>query len=408
MSADKKCVWYISKYAAPPGPGAAGTRGFMLMKELARLGHRSVIVGSDSNNLGQIPVPESHYEHRSIDGVDVWVVRTMRYGVAKSARRILSWLHFEWRLFRMPKADLPVPDAVIASSLSLLTILNGFFLRRRYRCRLVFEVRDIWPLTIVQEGGFSRYNPVILILAWIERVGYQYADVIVGTMPNLHEHVVDVLGYDRPVFCVPMGIDCVDPLPQLVVPEEYVSKFIPLDKFIVAHAGTIGITNALESFLECATLCVQDSRVHFLILGEGDLKEGYIQKFGSLPNVTFAPRVDKQMVQSVLSRCDLLYFSVHDSLVWRFGQSLNKVVDYMMSGRPIVASYSGYPSMVNEAGCGTFVPSGDVEALRAEIVRYSQMTEYDRESVGARGRDWLLQNRCYETLANNYVEVIFN
>ena len=42
------------------------------------------------------------------------------------------------------------------------------------------------------------------------------------------------------------------------------------------------------------------------------------------------------MVQSVLSRCDLLYFSVHVSTVWKYGQSLNKVIDYMLAGKPVV------------------------------------------------------------------------
>ena len=40
------------------------------------------------------------------------------------------------------------------------------------------------------------------------------------------------------------------------------------------------------------------------------------------------------------------------SKVWDYGQSMNKIVDYMMAGKPVVASYSGYPSMLNEAGSG--------------------------------------------------------
>lgn len=74
-----------------------------------------------------------------------------------------------------------------------------------------------------------------------------------------------------------------------------------------------------------------------------------LQNTGICRNLIFAPKVQKQMVQSVLARCDLVYFSVHVSTVWRFGQSLNKVIDYMLSGKPIIASYTGYPSMINEA-----------------------------------------------------------
>ena len=67
----------------------------------------------------------------------------------------MSWLHFEWRLLRSDGNSLPRPDAIIVSSLSILTILNGLWIRRRYRTRLIFEIRDIWPLTLVEEGGFG-------------------------------------------------------------------------------------------------------------------------------------------------------------------------------------------------------------------------------------------------------------
>ena len=112
------------------------------------------------------------------------------------------------------------------------------------------------------------------------------------------------------------------------------------------------------------------------------------------------------MVQSVLSRCDLLYFSVHVSEVWRYGQSLNKVIDYMLAGKPVVASYTGYPSMINEAGCGTYVPAGEEDSLRQEILRYARMPADEREATGARGRAWILQERTYPALAARYLKIL--
>ena len=40
-----------------------------------------------------------------------------------------------------------------------------------------------------EEGGFSRYNPAILLISWLEKLGYMRSDGIIGTMPNLAEHV---------------------------------------------------------------------------------------------------------------------------------------------------------------------------------------------------------------------------
>lgn len=404
----KPCIWYVSKYVAPPAKVGAGGRGYLIMCEFARMGYQSVIITSDSNQLTEVPILEEPYLFQEVDGMRLCWVRTMKYTVAKSLRRILSWLNFEWRLWRLPKNGLPAPDVVIVSSLSLLTILNGFLLRRRYKCRLVLEIRDIWPLTIREEGGFSRWNPLVLGLGFIEKLGYRFADAIVGTMPNLGEHVAGVLGRPKTTHCIPMAVDEAALGVGEALPADYVETYIPKGKFIVAHAGTIGITNALDTMLDCAEAMKNDPRVHFLVVGEGDLRAHYQRKYAHLSNLTFAPRVPKQMVQSVLSHCDLLYFSVHVSAVWKYGQSLNKVIDYMLAGKPVVASYTGFPSMINEADCGTYVPAGDIEALRREVLRYAAMDAAQREAIGRRGREWILANRRYETLAKNYLAILFD
>jgi len=401
-------IWYVSKYVAPPGSGTAGGRGYLLMKELAAMGHRVAIITSDSNQLVDPPHFDGGYLIQDVDGMQLCWVRTMKYSVAKSARRILSWLHFEWRLLWLPQQLLPKPDVVVVSSLSLLTVLNGLWWRVRYKCRLVFEVRDIWPLTITEEGGFKPSNPFVWGLGLIERLGYKYADAIVGTMPNLGAHVHQVLGYSKSVHCIPMGVDATMFASPEPLPAGYVDTYLPKGKFVVAHVGSIGITNALDTFLQCAQAMQDQPNIHFLVVGDGDLRQIYQQQYAHLSNLSFGPRVSKGMVQSVLAKCDLLYFSVHVSKVWRYGQSLNKVIDYMMAGKPVVASYTGYPSMINEADCGTYVPAGDVPALKQEVERYAGLPEVERLKIGARGKAWLLENRSYPKLAKQYLDIMLN
>lgn len=158
------CIWYISKYVSPPAQASSGGRGYLLMREIAALGHQSVIITSDSNQLARVPELQAAVLTQQVDGLTLVWLRTMKYQVAKSARRILSWLDFEYRLFRLPKKTLPKPDVVVVSSLSLLTVLNGFVLRWRYGCRLVIEIRDIWPLSITEEGALVHATP--WCLAW--------------------------------------------------------------------------------------------------------------------------------------------------------------------------------------------------------------------------------------------------
>ncbi len=402
-----KTIWYVTKYFSPKTANSPGGRGWFLMDEMRRAGYQVIVISSDSNNLVDLPVLNKRVTLQDADGVKIVWLKTMKYSVAKSVHRILSWFHFEWNLFCLNKSQLPRPDVVIISSLSLLTIINGLLMRFKYKSRLVFEVRDIWPLTIVEEGGFSNGNLFVRGLAWLERLAYRKSDAIVGTMPNLAAHVRQELGVERPVFCVPMGVsqghlnDVVD------VPADYAERYLSSSKFKVVHAGTIGITNALDVFFNAARAMREQTDVEFIIVGDGALKQSYQNQYGDLPNLVFAPKVSRDMVQSVLEKGDLLYFSVHDSRVWDYGQSLNKVIDYMLAAKPIVASYNGYPSMIDESGCGIFIPANDTDALVAAILEMKSKERDTLEQMGAQGRAWLLQNRSYSKLAGDYLDILF-
>jgi glycosyltransferase involved in cell wall biosynthesis len=402
-----QCVWYVSKYVITPVEGEPAGRSYALMREIADLGYEAVIVTSDSMGMFDAPVAERSYQLEGRDGIALCRIRTLKYKTSKSLRRILSWIDFEWRLLWLPDADLPRPDAVVVSSLSLLTVLNGLRLRRRHGCRLIFEVRDIWPLTLTEEGGFSTRNPLVIALGAVEKLGYRRADAIVGTMPNLGQHVEERIGTPRPAFCIPMGVDLRAVDSPVLLPAEYVATYVPKADFLVAYAGSIGISNALDVFFECVESLSQQPGIQFVVVGDGDLRDTYERRFGSLPNLTFAPRIPKAMVHDFLSHADLLYLSVHNSAVWDFGLSLNKLIDYMLAGKPIVASYSGYPSMIDEAECGTFVPAGDAEALRDELVRLANMPPAERAAIGERGRAWLLEHRDYRVLAREYLRILF-
>ena len=67
----------------------------------------------------------------------------------------------------------------------------------------------------------------------------------------------------------------------------------------------------------------------------------------------------------------------------KYGQSLNKVIDYMSAGKVIIGSYSGFPSMINEAECGEFIPENSIGDLVETITKYCEM------APRVRGRDWI-------------------
>ena len=402
--APAQTIWLVSKYITPRKYGFE-TRPFALARRFREEGRTPIVITSDSNHFGTYPRFDSTYTREIIDGVETWWVRTRKYTKTASIARVISWIDFEIKLFRMPLEDLPKPDVILVSSLSLPTILNGLRMRRKYGGKLVFEIRDIWPLTAVEEGGFSPTNPFIKVLAWIERIGYRRSDMIVGTMPNLGEHVRNVAGRGLRCECVPFGFDP-DFFSQNGEAPFDMEVRIPRGRLVVGYAGSMGTTNALETIIQCVKDLKDDDRFFFLFLGAGDLRDKFVAETIGLSNVAFLAKVDRSKVRAVLAQCDLLYFAVQDSPVWRYGMSLNKLIDYMMAGKPIVGSYSGYPSMLDEAGCGEFVPASDVNALKQALNRFAALSEERRASMGRAGRDWLLANRPWEVVARKYLELL--
>jgi len=399
-------IWVISKYAGVPWYGTLAPRMYHLAREFARQGHRVVLIMSDANHLAKFPEPREVYNWENRDGVEICWIKTRKYKKTASVGRVLSWFDFERRLYLMPREHLPDPDVVLVSSISILSVVYGARLKKKYDAKLLFEIRDIWPLTMTAEAGFSRWHPLVLFLGMVEKYGYEKADLVIGTMPRLDLHVREIIGRDVPFHCCPLGYVPDELDRENPVPAETLEQYIPKGKFIVGYAGSIGLTNALEPLIQCIEQFTDRDDVHFLLLGAGDMRQSYMDRLAGNSNVSFMPRVSKNEVRSVLRECDLLYLSAFDSPLWKFGQSLNKLIDYMLSGKPVIASYSGYRSMLNEADSGIFVPSGDVGALKDAIVALVALPEAERREMGERGKKWILDNRSYEILAERYLAAI--
>ena len=393
-------VWCISKYASPPEYGV-GARLFYIAKEFCNIGLNVLLISSDANHLTKYPHTDNVYNFEKYDNLSHMWIKTYKYSKSASLKRFISWMDFEYKLFRFDRSNYRKPDVVIISSLSLFTIIYGIYLKKTYDCKLVFEIRDIHPLTLIEEFGVSKWNPMVLLMRLVEKIGYKKADLIVGTMPNLREHVQDIVCYKKDVFHSPLGIHEI--WSNEVKPSDSIDSLFPgTNQCVIGYAGSMGISNALAPFIEAIEKLSAEKGIYFVMVGDGDLKSTYIERLSGLANVKIGPKISQRDIPYFLSKCDLLYLSTHDSRVWKYGQSLNKLIDYMMAGKPIVASYSGYQSMLNEANAGVFIPTGDVDSIVKAIYYFKDMNPDERNLYGSRGKNWVEENHSYENIAQRY------
>jgi glycosyltransferase involved in cell wall biosynthesis len=116
--------------------------------------------------------------------------------------------------------------------------------------------------------------------------------------------------------------------------------------------------------------------------------------------------VPKFAVPAILRGMDVLYVGLQAKPLYRFGISLNKLMDYMMAGRPIVSAVAAGNDPVSEAGCGIVVAPGRPDATAAAIRQLATTAPVEREAMGRRGRDYVRARHTYPVLATRFLEAI--
>jgi glycosyltransferase involved in cell wall biosynthesis len=399
-------IWYISKYASP-SKYFFGTRHFYFSEEWVKTGNNVTVITSNSSHLSKsLPVFKGLKFVETINGVTTVWLNIFKSKSSTSISRILSWLHFDLVLILFSKRKLSRPDVIIVSSLALTTVIPAFILSTIYRSKFIFEVRDIWPLSIIKLGGYKVSNPLIKLLSWIEKFGYEKANLIVGTMPNLEEHVKNTTLKYKKCICVPQGLSMsFYNNDQVDITNEFVEEHIPKNKFIVCYAGTVNINNPLQTFIDAARILKENLNIHFIILGNGTKKKQLADESSDLPNVTFPPPINKEQVNSFLNHVHLCYDSFESDLAI-YGLSRNKWIDYMYASKPIICSYDGFQSMINEANCGSFVKYNNPNELASVVLKYSQMGLSEFQELGANGHQFLKEKRTFDVLAAQYLNEI--
>ena len=223
-------------------------------------------------------------------------------------------------------------------------------------------------------------------------------------MPNLKQHVLEsgISKRDRAFHTCGIGVSpdrAAEGTPFIFTPDLEARM---QGRTIVGYCGSIGLTNNLSDFVDYIEASRRDD-VMFVIAGDGADRARFQSRLGACDNIVFLGRISADQVQGFLRRCDVLFLSTLPSKVWDYGQSMNKVVDYMLAGKYIVAQYTGYPSFINEAACGVFTDGAGLAACLDDAIATPRAK---RDAIGLAGRTWLLEHQSYKQLASDYLRKI--
>jgi glycosyltransferase involved in cell wall biosynthesis len=403
-----KTFWFINSYASTPKTGMGG-RHFYLAQELAKMGHKVYVIASSTHHLHRVrPQCDKKIQIEKISpGFNFVWVNGINYPEAHSKKRVLNWFLFSWRLHHLSKALPEKPDAILCSSPSIFSFLGAEWLAKRYKAKLLFEVRDIWPLTLTEVGGNSPNHPLIRLMQWIEDRAYRKSNRVVSNLKNAVEHMVQH-GMDRHKFAwIPNGFSLSE-VSQNVPLSPKVAQKIPQGKFIVGYTGTLGVSNAMSTLIEAAEILKENADIAFVIVGCGKEKSSLEEAVRSkiLKNVVFIDPIPKSQIQSMLQRFDACFIGWLKEDLYRFGIGANKIPEYLFSGKPIVHAYSGACDPVVEFQAGLVTEAENPKILAQAILHLQKMPSAERQALGANGRKAALVNYEYGQLAKNLAGVL--
>ncbi len=352
----------------------------------------------------QLPTTNGTFTHEVVKDVEFCWVKVPTY-LPQSMMRFWSMWVFAWRLLWAPMAHYGSPQSIIVSSVPIFPILTAIILRfKNPGIKVFFEIRDIWPLSLIYLANLSKWHPAVLFLGWFEKLGYQRANAVISLLPNARCHIESVAGREVAFHYIPNGIDAT--LLEAEPLEHEILQMIPEDNFIVGYTGTMGLANALESLIDAAVMLKDQSDIHFLLVGDGYLKPRLIEMAGKCNNITFIPKIRKNQVQSILDYVDVCFVGRNDSPLFQHGVSANKYFDYMLAGKPILDANNMIKDPVELSGCGIIVKPDSAKAVAEGVLRFYNMPEKERAVMGSLGLSYVKEKHSIQNLASDYLKIL--
>jgi len=387
-------------------------RPYYLAKEWKLAGHNVTIIAASHSHIRQKqPTVVNNFTEEDIDGIPYIWIKTPKYE-GNSSKRVLNMFHFTKYLFFNAKmlATKYKPDAVIASSTYPTDNYVAHKIAKHAQAKYFYEIHDLWPLSPMELGNMSKLHPFILLMQHAENYAYKHCDSVVSILPKTLEHTIQHGLSVNKWFCVPNGI-VVNEWNQsenLTEQEQKsVEKIKKQNKYTVAYAGTVGLANGLDAFIDAAKSGV-NLPVSYIIVGKGPetvrLKQRKVNEM--IENLHFLDAVAKTKIPTLLNYFDFLYIGLKRESLFRFGISPNKIFDYMMAGKPIIQAIEAGNNPVVEAGCGISIEPETPKEINIALNTLCNLTESQRLKFGENGRNYVLQHHDYSVLAKKFLDIM--
>lgn len=350
----------------PPETGAPQNRLSSLAKYLLCFGNEVEVVTAMPNYPKYEIFPGykgKKYVKETMDGIRVHRSSLFVSKTGGMMNRLANYFSFTLTSYYTGVKRVTPPDILICESPPLFLGITAVFLKRRWKCRLVFNVSDLWPESAEKMGIIT--NKAILNLSYrLARWIYRNADLVSGQTQGIIQAIRNMQP-EKQLFWFPNGAD----MDIFNVADERVEK---KRGFAVLYAGIIGHAQGLEVVLQAAHALREHQDIHFYLIGDGPEKSklvGLKDQLG-LHNITFIPHQAKETVMGWVKSCDACVVPLRKLDLFR-GAIPSKLFEPLATGKPILLGVEGEAKelFIDQANAGVFYEPENGEALKEAVLK---------------------------------------
>ncbi len=350
-----------------------------LCEDLSARHEITFIAGPPYHVGGAARRPWIHERHGRVSIVRTWGTRLPKRRLALRMTNLASY----YGLAAIAALRQRRPDIVIAETDPPLLGALGAMLKRHWGCKLIYNVRDLYPDIALATGGV-RNRVLLRLLDRSNRIAYRWADRVVVLGHDMEDRVI---GKGVPAECVAVVPDWVD-CDQIRPLSDNPLRAAFGDKFVVMYSGNLGLAQQLEMVLAAAARLRDDPRIRFVLIGEGARKAWLIERARTLDlrNVTFMTYRPRAELAQSLSAADLHLIPLSAGTAGCLVPS--KVYGILAAGRPFVAimeEQAEVARIARDNSVGFVGKPGDDAAL-ARIISEAVRNPAALEAMGRRAR----------------------
>lgn len=410
MVGNKMKILLINHYAGTPLMGME-FRPYYFAREWTKMGHDVWIVAGDYSHLRKNnPKVDYDFQEETVEGVNYTWVKTGQY-VGNGAKRALTMFRFVAKLWKKSKwlANKYQPDVVITSSTYPIDTFAGQKIAKYAKAKLIHEVHDMWPSTLYEIGGMSKWHPFVQVMQLGENSAYKRSDKVVSLAPYAKEYMVKHGLREDKFVHIPNGVVLEDWEQSQALPiehEKILRGYREENKFIVGYFGGHALSNALDTLVDAAKY-IDDEQVQIVLVGDGVEKKRLQEKVAEngLSNITFMSTVSKLCISELMNFFDCAYIGALDSPLYRFGAAMNKIYDVMMGEKPMLYAVGAPNNYVRRYDCGIDLKPGSCQSLVEGILNLKNMPEAERQIMGKNGKRAVVEYYNYEVLSKKFEDL---